>query len=52
MSKKEKAEVKNEEEIVAEELDLEELENVSGGSIRNVNFTKTVDISEDTKAKI
>lgn len=35
-----------------EELDMEALEGVSGGSIRNVKFTKTVDISEDTRSKI
>ena len=34
------------------ELDLEELNDVSGGALRNVSFTKTRDISRDTKDKI
>ena len=41
-----------EEKVLSEELDLDTLENVSGGSLRNVKFTKTVDISEDTRSKI
>jgi len=34
------------------ELDLNDLEKVSGGSVRDVQFTKTKPISEDTKRKI
>lgn len=35
-----------------ENLGLEQLKDVTGGSIHNVVFTKTSDISEDTKKKI
>jgi len=45
-------EKKNENDQQGEELSLEELEAVSGGSIRNVRFTTTRSISEDTKRKI
>ncbi len=34
------------------EIDDDELENVTGGTIHNVRFTKTTDISQDTKDKI
>ncbi len=34
------------------EISVENLDEVTGGSIRNVRFTKTTDISEDTKNKI
>lgn len=34
------------------ELNLEDLEQVTGGSIKNVQYTKTVEISADTKSKI
>jgi hypothetical protein len=36
----------------AGELDLDALEQAAGGSLGNVQYTKTVDISADTKAKI
>lgn len=52
MSDKKKSDTSEEKKVVVEELDLEDLEGVSGGSIRNVNFTKTVDISKDTRSKI
>lgn len=35
-----------------QELDLDDLNNVTGGSLRNVHKTETVDISEDTRNKI
>ncbi len=34
------------------ELDLDTLEEVSGGTLRNVRFTQTTDISNDTINKI
>lgn len=43
---------KNTNEAVEEELDLENLEQVTGGSIRNVKYTQTTEISDDTKKKI
>lgn len=42
----------NEEEAVEQEINLDELEQVTGGALRNVQYTKTIDISEDTKRKI
>lgn len=42
----------NNEEVAAQEIDFDELEKVTGGSIKNVNYTKTTDISQDTKSKI
>ena len=44
--------VSNDEIMKDKELDLEELEDVSGGSLKDVNFTTTGDISRDTKSKI
>ena len=44
--------VSNDENLKDKELDLEELEDVSGGSLKDVNFTNTGDISKDTKSKI
>ena len=44
--------VSNEENLKEKELDLEELEDVSGGSLKDVDFTKTGDISKDTKSKL
>ena len=44
--------VSNDEILKDKELDLEELEDVSGGSLKDVNFTNTGDISKDTKIKI
>ncbi|MBQ6554821.1 MAG: hypothetical protein IJL89_06280 [Firmicutes bacterium] len=35
-----------------EDVDVSELDKISGGSIDNVNYTKTDDISEDTQNKI
>lgn len=43
---------KNGVEETKKELDLEELDQVSGGALGNVIFTPTQDISEDTKKKI
>ena len=40
------------EEAEEQEIDLDDLEQVTGGSISNVNYTKTGDISNDTKSKI
>jgi len=48
-----KNKIKEEEDLKAEELNMENLENVSGGAgLREAPKTKTVDISEDTKSKI
>lgn len=40
------------EEQETQELDLGALEQVTGGSLKDVVYTPTVDISEDTKSKI
>lgn len=42
----------NAEEIAEQEINLDELEQVTGGSIKNVQYIKTTDISKDTKSKI
>jgi len=34
------------------EISLDDLEKVQGGSISDVNYTDTTDISDDTKKKI
>lgn len=48
-----KQEPGKQENINPEELDMEDLKNVSGGAgLRQAPKTKTVDISEDTKNKI
>lgn len=39
-------------EEIKKELDLEDLDQVSGGALGNVIFAPTQDISEDTKKKI
>ncbi len=41
----------NNEEAVNKEINLDDLENVSGGSIGNVSYTQTTNISPDTKRK-
>ncbi len=43
---------KEAEEQEMQELDIEKLEQVAGGSLKDVVYTPTVDISEDTKSKI
>lgn len=48
----EKKNVKGNEELKDKELNLEDLDKVSGGSLGNVRYTDTVDISDDTKGKI
>ena len=48
----EKKKALSNEEAEEQEIDLEDLEQVTGGSISNVNYTKTGDISNDTKSKI
>lgn len=46
-------EMKNpDKELEEQELALDELEEVAGGSLKDVVYTPTVDISEDTKSKI
>ncbi len=35
-----------------QEINLEELEQVTGGSIKDVNYTSTTEISHDTQSKI
>ncbi len=49
---KEKMDPKAVEEADEKELSLDECEQVTGGSIRDVQYTKTVDISEDVKERI
>lgn len=49
---KKKNTLSNDEALKNRELNLEELEDVSGGSLKNVSFTKTEDISKDTKSKL
>lgn len=44
--------VSSDEVLKNRELNLEELEDVSGGSLKDVSFTKTGDISKDTKSKL
>ncbi|MDO5146512.1 MAG: hypothetical protein Q4D60_05890 [Eubacteriales bacterium] len=49
----EKKENMMQEEVKENELDLDELDQVSGGGMRGkIVITKTTDISEDTKANI
>ncbi len=50
--KEEKNTAVNNDENTEQELDLDDLEQVTGGSIRNVQYTKTTEISDDTKSKI
>ena len=40
------------EENAGRELDLDDLKQVTGGSIEKVKYQPTVDISSDTKSKI
>ncbi len=51
MSDKNKV-VSNDEALKNKELDLEELKDVSGGALKDISFSKTVDISKNTKSKI
>lgn len=44
--------IPNDEALKNKELNLEELEDVSGGSLKDVSFTKTADISKDTQSKL
>lgn len=44
--------VSNDEVLKNKELNLEDLEDVSGGSLKDVKFTKTKDVSKDTKSKL
>ncbi len=37
---------------VKEEISFDEIEQATGGSIKNVQYTKTVEISDDTRSKI
>lgn len=48
----EKKVINNEDVLKEKELNIEALKDVSGGSLRNGNFTKTKDVSEDTKDRI
>ena len=48
----EKKTLSKEEPLKEKELNLEELKDVSGGALKDVVFTKTSDISLDTKNKI
>lgn len=41
-----------EEEAEVQDINLEDLAEVTGGSIENVSYTGTTPISEDTKKKI
>lgn len=51
MKKEEQAKVQKEE-MDKNEINLEDLEQVTGGSLRNVVYTPTYDISEDTRRNI
>lgn len=51
MKKEEQAKVQKEE-MDKNEINLEDLEQVTGGSLRDVVFTPTYDISEDTRRNI
>ncbi|MCI5604231.1 MAG: hypothetical protein MR413_01075 [Clostridia bacterium] len=44
--------VTTEEEAEIQDVNLEDLSEVTGGSIENVSYTGTVPISEDTKGKV
>ena len=48
--KKKEAEIKKEEAVI--ELNLDDLEKVTGGSMRDVSKKKTTDISKDTAEKV
>ncbi len=50
--KEKKLERLGEKGAVMEELDIDDLKDLTGGSIHNVNFTNTHDISDDTKKNI
>ena len=52
MSDKEKKELENANNAEPEELDLDDLEQVSGGGLRNVYFTKTKKIDESIQKRI
>lgn len=52
MAEQKKTELTNAQTNQDKELDLDQLKDVAGGSIRNVIFTPTTDISDDTKSKI
>lgn len=52
MADEKKVEVNNVEDEENMELDLDELENVSGGSIKNTKKKKTSSISKNTKSKV
>lgn len=45
-------EIKNDEVLKDKELNIDELEDVTGGSLSDVYYTPTVDISDDTRNKI
>jgi hypothetical protein len=51
MSEQEKVLLENEK-AGAEELDLNAVVKVTGGALKDVQYTATVDISEDTKNKV
>lgn len=42
----------NTQEAMEQEINFDDLEQVTGGSIKDVKYTKTTDISGDTKSKI
>lgn len=52
MSNEKKEVKKNEEEKKGTELNMEDLKDVSGGSIRNVEYTETKPISTGTQKDI
>lgn len=52
MAEEKKNTVSEEQANNAQEINLDELDKVTGGSIGNVRYTKTSDISSDTRSKI
>jgi len=52
MSDKSEKKAPQKEQKAPQELNLDDLDVVQGGSLRNVSYTDTVDISEDTENKI
>ena len=50
--KEKKRKTMGEEAAVLEEVDVDDLKGITGGSIHDVHYTDTDDISSDTKSKI
>lgn len=48
----EKKKTQGNEKTEQQEINVEDLEQVTGGSIKDVNYTQTTNISSDTQSKI